>query len=387
MSVKVWLLLSLATCAALTGCSAEPTMPNQGQASPPQGTSGTPAATNPQTMAGSRAPQAGSGAFDNPTPLPDASAAVGGNTPTVDAGEDKCGEHRFDLERKPAELLLVLDRSASMKDAPDGANDSTPKWDLVVPAVNQVIQTTDTTISWGLKVFPEGDGEECVATGVTSHIDVELTAMNAAKVTGAITMTTPEGNGTPTGDAILQGLKYLQSLTDDNPKYMLLATDGEPSCPKPSDSARPHAVDSIAMAAAAGVHTFVLGVATTKKSATSILNDMAVAGLEPRSDDPNPLQSRFYLANSRDQLVTALQLITGQISGCTFTWDDPPPVPENIAVKVGGVKAPHDPNDGWEYSSPEHTGVEVRGSWCEKIKTTASNRVEIVFGCPDIEIL
>jgi hypothetical protein len=362
-------------------------MPNPGQASPPQGAGGTPAVTNPQTTAGTRAPQAGSGAFDNPTQLPDASAAMGGNTKSADAGEAKCGEHRFELERKPAELLLVLDRSASMKDAPDGASDSTPKWELVVPAVNQVIQATDTTISWGLKVFPEGDGDECVATGVTSHIDVELTAMNAAKVTGAITTTTPEGNGTPTGDAILQGLEYLQSLTDDNPKYMLLATDGEPSCPKPSDSARPHAVDSIAMAAAAGVHTFVLGVATTKKSATSILNDMAIAGLEPRSDDPNPLQSRFYLANSRDQLVTALQLITGQISGCTFTWNDPPPVPENIAVKVGGVKAPHDPNDGWEYSNSEHTGVEVRGSFCEKIKTTASNRVEIVFGCPDIEIL
>jgi hypothetical protein len=313
---------------------------------------------------------------------------MGGNTPSIDAGgEEKCGEHRFDLERKPAELLLVLDRSASMKDAPDGASDKTPKWDLVVPAVNQVIQATDATISWGLKVFPEGDGDECVATGVTNRIDVELTAMNAAKVTGAISMTMPEGNGTPTGDAIAQGFKYLQSLTDANPKYMLLATDGEPSCPKPSDSARPHAVQSISMAAAAGVHTFVLGVATTKKSATSILNDMAIAGLEPRDDDPNPLASRFYLANSRDQLVTALQLITGQISGCTFSWDEPPPVPENIAVKVGGVKAPHDPKDGWEYSSSDHTGVEVRGSWCEKIKTTASNRVEIVFGCPNIEIL
>jgi von Willebrand factor type A domain-containing protein len=383
VKVRLWLPLSIGM--ALTGCSADPT--TQGSASPPQSTGGAPAQPQPQPTAGRRAPAAGSGAFDNPSPIPDSGAAMGGNTPSVDAGEDKCGEHRFDLERKPAELLLVLDRSGSMKDAPDGASDSTPKWDLVVPAVNQVIQATDATISWGLKVFPEGDGDECVATGVTSRIDVELTAMNAAKVTGAISMTTPEGNGTPTGDAIAQGLKYVQSLTSDNPKYMVLATDGEPSCPKPSDDARAHAVQSIATAAAAGVHTFVLGVATTKKSATSILNDMAIAGLEPRTDDPNPLASRFYLANSRDQLVNALQLITGQISGCTFTWDEPPPVPENIAVKVGGVKAPHDPKDGWEYSSGDHTSIEVRGSWCEKIKTTASNRVEIVFGCPNVEIL
>ncbi len=382
MKVRLWLLLSMSM--AFTGCSADPTT----QASPPPpAAAGSTPPTQPQTAAGNHAPAAGSGTFDNPIQVADAAAAMGGNTPSIDAGEDKCGEHRFDLERKPAELLLVLDRSASMKDAPDGASDSTPKWDLVVPAVNQVIQATDATISWGLKVFPEGDGDECVASGVTSRIDVELTAMNAAKVTGAIMMTTPEGNGTPTGDAIAQGLQYLQTLADENPKYMVLATDGEPSCPKSSDSARSHAVQSIAAAAAAGVHTFVLGVATTKKSATSILNDMAIAGLEPRTDDPNPLMSRFYLANSRDQLVNALQLITGQISGCTFTWEDAPPVPENIAVKVGGAKAPRDAKDGWEYIGSDHTGVEVRGSWCEKIKTTASNRVEIVFGCPNIEIL
>jgi Mg-chelatase subunit ChlD len=370
----------------VAGCSAE--SGNSGQTAPADQT-GSSVDPGPAPKATSRSGAAGMsrGSFDNPSALPDAGAAASGNTPSIDAAMDKCGEHRFDLERKPAELLLVLDRSGSMKDAPDGAKDSTPKWDLVVPAVNQVIQATDTTISWGLKVFPEGDGDECVAAGVTNRIDVELAPMSAAKVTGAISMTTPEGNGTPTGDAIAQGLKYLQSITRDNPKYMLLATDGEPSCPKPSDSARPHAVQSIATAAAAGVHTFVLGVATTKKSATSVLNDMAIAGLEARSDDPNPLASRFYLANTKDQLVTALQLITGQISGCTFTWTDPPPVPDNIAVKVGGVKAPHDAKDGWEYTSGDHTGIEVRGSWCDTIKTTASNKVEIVFGCPDVEIL
>jgi hypothetical protein len=186
---------------------------------------------------------------------------------------------------------------------------------------------------------------------------------------------------------VAQGLSYLKSIGDDHPKYLLLATDGEPSCPKPSDTARAHAVETISTAAAAGIHTFVLGVATTKKSATSVLNDMAIAGMEPRTDDPNPLASRFYLANTRDQLVTALQTITGQISGCTFSWDAPPPVPANIAVKVGGVKAPRDAKDGWEYTGADHKSVEVRGSWCEKIRTAASNRVEIVFGCPDVEIL
>jgi Mg-chelatase subunit ChlD len=301
--------------------------------------------------------------------------------------EPECGEHHFNLERKPAELLLVLDRSGSMQDAPDGASAATTKWDLVVPAINQVITATDTTISWGMKVFPEGSGEECDAAGVTSNVDVPLAALNAAKVTGAITMTTPEGNGTPTGDAIDQGLAYLQSLTNSNPKYILLATDGEPSCPKPTDSARTVAVQSVANAAAAGVHTFVVGVATTKASATTALNDMALAGMEARDSDPNPLATRFYLANTKDELVDSLQVITGQVSGCTFSWDEEPPVPDNIAVKVNGVKAPRNASDGWEYTGADYKGVEVHGSWCEQIKTTAANMVEIVFGCPGIEVI
>jgi len=33
---------------------------------------------------------------------------------------------------------------------------------------------------------------------------------------------------------------------------------------------------------------------------------------------------------------------------------------------------------------PDHSSVTVYGSWCDMIKTTASNMVQIVYGCPDI---
>jgi hypothetical protein len=321
---------------------------------------------------------------DNPTGLIEAGAANSGDGSLA---EEKCGEHHFDLERKPAELLLVLDRSASMKDAPSGASSSTAKWDLVVPALKEVLTETDSSVSWGMKAFPEGNGSECDASAVTDHIDVNVAAMNAPNVTTAVMSTTPEGNGTPTAGAIDRGLAYLRSRMTDNPKYMLLATDGEPSCPKPSDDARSLAVKAVANAAAAGIHTFVVGVATTKSSATTALSDMAIAGMEARNEDPNPLATRYYLANTKDELIASLKQITGQLSGCTFSWDQPPPVPSNIAVKVGGVKAPHDVGEGWEYVDDTHKAIEVHGSWCDKIKTTAANVVEIVFGCPNVEIL
>ena len=48
-------------------------------------------------------------------------------------------------------------------------------------------------------------------------------------------------------------------------------------------------------AAAAGIHTFVVGVATTKQTATDTLNKMADAGLEPRNDQRPFAPSRQFL--------------------------------------------------------------------------------------------
>jgi hypothetical protein len=179
----------------------------------------------------------------------------------------------------------------------------------------------------------------------------------------------------------------LKTRTSSNRKYILLATDGEPSCPTPSDAARTYAVQSVTDAASAGFHTFVVGVATTKATATTVLNQLALAGLEARPD-PNPLATKYYLANTKDELVLALQAITGVVSTCLFPLNSKPPVPNNIAVKVDGTKSPQDTThmDGWDYTGPEQTAVEVFGSWCEKIKTAGANKVEIIFGCPGVII-
>jgi hypothetical protein len=283
--------------------------------------------------------------------------------------------------------MLVLDRSASMKDPPTGATTATSKWDLVVPGMNEVIRGTEATVFWGLKSFPEGSGSECVAGSVTDAIDVPMGLMNAAAMTSTILATTDEGNGTPTGDAIKQAVAYLKTLTSNNRRYILLATDGEPSCPKPSETSRTYAVQAVTDAAAAGFHTFVVGVSTTKATATTVLNQLAVAGLEARPD-PNPLATKYYLANTKDELVQAIQAITGVVSTCLFPLNMKPPVPSNIAVKVDGTKAPQDTThvDGWDYTSPELLAVEVFGSWCDKIKTAGANKVEIIYGCPGVVI-
>jgi hypothetical protein len=329
------------------------------------------------------APTTGTGGTTSSGGVP-GGISIGGNL--SNGGEENCGLQNFNLVREPADVLLVLDRSASMDDPPDGATDPTTKWNLVVPALNEVVNATNAGVAWGMKSYPEGEGSACIAGSVTEKIDVPIADANAGPVTMGITNTTPKGNGTPTGDAVKQATVYMKTLTSNHPKFLLLATDGEPSCAnnkEDSTAARTLAVQAVADALAAGFPTYVVGVATTKSSATTALNNMATAGGKPRAD-ANPLATRYYLANTKQELVDSLTAITGEVNKtCVFTLNPPPPSPNYIAVKVSGTRVERDSSkaNGWEYTADDFSQLEVFGSACDTIKNAAAGKVEIVYGC------
>ena len=346
--------------------------------------------------------------------------SIGGSNGTG-AGGRTCGLQKFDVERKPAEVLLLLDRSKSMIE--DTTSDGvTLKWNAVLPALKQVIMDTDSSLSWGLKTFPEGTGTECVATGVTENVVVPVAPMNAAAVVGALNdatnpATQPQGNGTPTGDAVTAAFNYLKKLNTTNPKYILLATDGAPSCAgttKDSSTARTYAYSAVTAASSASppIYTFVVGVATNSSNESSTLNMLADAGGRPRPG----LLTHFYLGNSTAELTAQLASITGQAATCTFPLDPPPPV-LNDPTKLGMyfpptgtpmactttnecpsgqscvnsmcmLKVPYDGamGSGWAYTDANDTAVQAYGSWCDMIKASGANTVQVIYGCPLIDV-
>jgi hypothetical protein len=333
------------------------------------------------------------------------SGATGGTTviETPDAGPmgaggENCGLVHFDLERRAPQVLLLLDRSASMKDPPDEDAGGAPKWDEIIPAVNDIVASTSSTVSWAFKVFPEGEDDACVAGSVTDDVpvtfadsdDVSALEAKADEVLAAIAATSDEGNGTPTGDAITASAAYLSTLTSTNRKFILLATDGEPSCAgttEGQETARPYATDAVTAAHNSGFDTFVVGVATTKMTATIALNDMAMAGGQP-VPNTNPLATKFYLGSNQAELAAAMNAITVLISDCQFPLTAEPPDPLNVGVSVSDTKVPPDleSQSGWNYTDDTNTVIEVYGEWCEQIKSSGANRVNIVFGCPDIDV-
>jgi hypothetical protein len=168
-----------------------------------------------------------------------------------------------------------------------------------------------------LKAFPE-DGNECTATTVTSRIDVPVAGGNVPAIRAAIAAAAPAGNGTPTAAAIQVATSYLMSRPATSPRYLLLVTDGQPNCtgnpPAGSSSiqAPTDAINAVSAAAQAGIHTFVVGVATTRAADSATMSALAVAGLEPRND-LRPGASRYYAVETQDELTSALNAITGGI--------------------------------------------------------------------------
>src|SRR5207302_1728119 len=123
------------------------------------------------------------------------------------------------------------------------------------------------------------------------------------------------GGATPTTGAIKAAVNFYMGSVDSNghPKYLLLATDGEPNCSSGSnDSAA--AEQAIADAATAGIHTFVVGIGTGNGN-EAVLTQMAMNGKEPNMTAG---QKPYYEVSSTADLTTALNKITGQLISCSY---------------------------------------------------------------------
>ena len=119
-------------------------------------------------------------------------------------------------------------------------------------------------------------------------------------------------------------------------------------------------------------------------SAVEALNEVATAGGKPRSGSAE----KFFLASSQAELTSALSDITEEVASCVFPFQSAPPDPTNIAVKVNGALVAQDPArvNGWEYTSDARLGLELFGVACDTVKAGNQSSIDIIFGCPGVEI-
>jgi hypothetical protein len=292
----------------------------------------------------------------------------------------------------PTDILLIQDRSGSMDDDATatsclGGCGANSKWAQVFAAVQQVVTTTDTTVNWGLKFFADTDG----LCGVGNGVAVTVGPHNGSAMVAQFQASTKANGGldggsrTPTRLAVQAGAAYLATLTDANPRYILLATDGLPNC-SPDNPTNQTADDSagataaIAAAATMGFKTFVVGIGNTMGDAT--LNMFADAGGEAQTG----AATHFYQINDTASLVSALGAILGHAVSCRFDIGAAPnsmTSDDFIDVFGDGTAIPKDSTmtNGWYYTNTAHTSIEIYGPTCDKITGGAIRNVTVTFRC------
>jgi hypothetical protein len=329
------------------------------------------------------------GAIGNPT-------GGGGNGSMTNS----CGEQIHEAAKLPPDILIVLDRSGSMDNdiADKGCNGkqsgncgANSKWGLLTPAIKQVVAATETTVNWGLKFFADPGNNSC---SVNNSASVPIGAMSSAAISAAIAGQTnasggiSNGSRTPTRLAMNGARTYISSVKTENPKYILLATDGLPNCmPGASDTTTDDsagAIQSVKDAAAAGIPTFVVGMATAGTgTADTTLSSMATAGGYAKAGSPS-----YYSVSTASEFVAVLQNLVTVAATCTFAVGTPPTDDgttsrSQIDVSGDGALIPRDTGhtNGWDYTDSTMTSIVVYGETCDKIKSGTIDNVSVKFRC------
>jgi hypothetical protein len=317
-------------------------------------------------------------------------ATTGGGGATGSAGAMACGQTNVAIQTLPPDILIVEDKSGSMAQDASGNKCSTTgcsKWSQVSTAVVNVVMATQANVNWGLKFFANDN-----TCGINAGAAVGIAANNYAPIQMAFSKTST-GGSTPTETALDSATAYMATLTDANPKFLLLATDGLPNCmpgnssTSADDSAGAEA--AVTRAFTAGYPTFVVGIATASDAtATKALNTMAVNGGYPQTG----AATSYYSITDTASLEAALNKIVGLVASCTMPLNGAPTNFSNVAVSVqtasGALAVPQDTThaNGWDYVN-NMSSVQFYGPACTSLKNGDYKNVQFIYACPGTKII
>jgi hypothetical protein len=338
-----------------------------------------------------------------------------------------CAAADYKAGRVPANLLFLFDRSGSMDDGVNGANNGGPsKWSVAVDAVSTALDGIDVDVDLGFMLFPAGkfDDSKLAACFLNSNApgckelmedsgckDIDPTPSvlmspiteSRPKIQSVLAKTKPTG-GTPTRWALKYAWDYLQTLPTAGERYVVLVTDGQPQTYGPNPLGGTMAKEcgtlgdlaadtTAATLGSPPVKTFVIG--SPGDTDFEILSGLALNGgtAKPGCNASNYKSKECHYQldknNFGDGLVTALKEIAGKASnGCTFAVPSGANSnPDLVNVQADGPNGSVDilmdtaHADGWDYTDGSQSNVEVFGPTCEKLKNGELLTVKVLTGC------
>lgn len=323
-----------------------------------------------------------------------------GNADDADAGPSVCAVVQLVTSPQKPDVMIVLDRSSSMEEA--------GRWRPSVAAVRSITEQLADVMRFGLALFPSSglggnrwltclgaeNREMCLEQAEAAsgsplcspgEIVVPVADDTAREIATTLTRTRPSG-GTPTADTLRRLVDtYAQAETDPDAltheKYVLLVTDGAPTCPAgnalettPEDVAATH----VALEALAehDVRTYVIGYGTTgpgNEEIESVLDGFAARG-GTGDEKHRPVEDEA-------SLVTELETIASSIASCDFKLDRAPTRADFVLVQLDGERLNLDDPNGWRLVGTRT--IRLVGSACERFRegshsVTAELRCELV---------
>jgi von Willebrand factor type A domain len=306
------------------------------------------------------------------------------------AGGGSCGQTTVPIAPLPPDILIVQSKALSMADGWDdqpcqGGCGATSKWSQTLGAVSAIVGDTDSSINWGLAFYGVS------SCGTTSTPYVPVGPMSSQAISSAFAANQP-ATGNPIETAVNDAATYMLTLTDPNPKYLLLVTDGLPDC-MPGDTSTTDddslgAEAAVVNARMAGVSTFVVGLATSSDvTTTATLDQMADNGGEAQAG----ATTSYYAAMDSTSLEAALTAVVGTVVSCTLPLTNVPPNLTNIAVAASEssgslVKIPEDSSDGWSFTNASMNAIILNGTACAQLRSGAYTNFQFIYACDDVEI-
>jgi hypothetical protein len=337
-----------------------------------------------------------------------------GDTGDGDGDGEGDGCQEFSVFAKPTtpDMLIVLDRSTSMNERP--RMDTVSRWNASSKAVIDLTAELDDVVHFGLMVFPaigkQGDptqcfepcsddpfGKECSDcldenSGIgddlvcgPGKIDVPIGPNTASKIADVINSTDAQG-GTPTGGSLQEAAKSIGSTMagpdeESVPKYVVLVTDGQPTCPNAGGTNQTGGatagelkadndltLDAIKALKAAGVKTYVVGYNVSEFA--DAMDEFASTGGT----------DHYRAVENSGDLVMEFKEIAGEVVSCTFVLDQEPPDPQKVEVKVDGTQVYLNDKAGKGFTL-DGKNITLQDVACQGLQDGGKHQVDVKVTC------
>ena len=310
-----------------------------------------------------------------------------------------CGRAASKVEAKTRAVQYLVDRSLSMADCSAGFLGCVPGltpgltwWGVAAKAIaSSVSAPLNDDVEFGLKYFPDPNGEGCA---VTDGPQVAPSAGTAITVIGDVLERLPTGS-TP----LLAGLESVARSPGRLAEAgvagaVIVVSDGGESC-EPVDQATKVArlTEAARTLQARGIKVFAvrfgnkgLDFADQDAQLRAIVKHGGTATGNP--DDPNNVP--YLEAPDAAALTTALGSISQALASCALRVGELDAEADKTQVNLflDGDVVPLDKQgqkrDGWGWLDDARTQIELYGATCERFKSSRVTSIVVEAGCEPI---